>query len=210
MIMVTDWEQNSPEWDAARVGNPGASEFSRIITTTGQRSKQREKFLWTMAGEIMTGRKASSYSNYAMQRGHENESAARNDYATIYGVDIVQVGMCYRDERKMYHCSPDGLVPDLNIGFETKDAQPDIQVERILNGPQAFEKEHYTQVQGNLFVTGYDAWDLQSYCVGWRPNPAFVVRVYPDMKFHEILEAELERFCLDLAVLVKKLKESNR
>jgi len=204
MIIIDAFPQNSPEWMQARLGNPGASNFHRIITSKGARSKSRDSYLKDLAGEAITGRPVSTHSSWKMEQGLLNEEESRSLYEFVYNVKIIQVALCYPDEQKKYHCSPDGLMPELRKGFETKDATetPRIQIERLESG--RIESQHWIQCQGSLLVTGYDAWVYQSYCRGMRP---LTIEVYPDAPFLKKLEEGLEAFCLELALLIKRLKE---
>ena len=43
-MIILECEQRTPEWYAARVGKPTASGFSKIVTSTGERSKSREGY----------------------------------------------------------------------------------------------------------------------------------------------------------------------
>lgn len=203
MIIVDSFLQGGPEWTLERLGNPGASNFHKIVTSKGVHSTARDGYLKDLAGEIITGRPASSFSSWKMEQGLENEQESRSLYEFTHDVDIIQVALCYPDEQKMYHCSPDGLMPDLKKGFETKDhtETPRIQIERL--EANRVESDHWIQVQGSLLVTGYDSWIYQSYCRGMQP---LTIEVFPDHKFLAQLKTELEAFCLELAMMVKKIK----
>jgi hypothetical protein len=199
-MIEVDVLQGSPEWDNLRIGNPGASSFHRIITTEGKRSDQREKYLLELFDEIILSRKTKSFQSRRMKEGIEAEHKSRLHYEITHGVEIRQIGLCYKDEQKLYHCSPDGLI-DPDGGFETKDALPHIQLERFKKG--TLPTEHFTQCQGCLLVTGRSWWDFQSYCENMKP---LTVRVYPDVDFLAKLEKELQAFCLALAVMVGNAK----
>ena len=66
-MLVLNCEQGSREWIEARLGIPTASQFSRIVTPTGQAIKARDGYLaellceWVM-GEQMTDFKANGWS----------------------------------------------------------------------------------------------------------------------------------------------------
>lgn len=202
MIIIDSCEQGSPKWDQLRIGNPGASSFKKIVTTKGFPSKSRQEYLYELAGEVITGKKTNGYSNAHMEEGMVMEQDSRSMYEFLNDVDITQVALCYKDELKKYHCSPDGLIIPKKKGFETKNALPKIQVARLLKG--TLPTEHFTQVQGSMLVTGYDTWVFQSYCEGLPP---LTIEVERDEGFINELEAELDSFCYDLAITVKKLKE---
>ena len=201
MIIEDSFLQGSDAWFQARIGNPGCSSFSRIVTTTGELSKSRTEYLYELAGEIITGKKTKTYSNVRMEEGLIAENESRMLYELIYEVEVQQVGLCYKDEQKAFHCSPDGLILPKSRGFETKDAIPKIQVARLLKG--TLPTEHFTQCQGSLFVTDLETWDFQSYCSGLPP---LMIRVERNEKFIDRLRVALDDFCMELALLVNKLK----
>jgi len=72
-MLIVNCEQNTPEWYEARLGIPTASGFDRIITTKGEVSKSREKYLYELAGEIVTGEQFVGYSN-----GNRNPESITN------------------------------------------------------------------------------------------------------------------------------------
>ena len=199
MIIIDDIDQGTPEWDALRIGNPGASSMNRIITTKGLPSASAEKYLNELFDEIILNRKTPTYSSHRMQEGIENEINSVEDYEFKHGVEIKRVALCYKDDQKLFHCSPDELIPELEQGFETKDALPHIQRERLKKG--TLPTEHFTQVQASLFVTGYKSWVFQSYC---RNMPPLTLTVYPDLEFIKKMETELFKFIGKLSNLVKE------
>lgn len=205
MIVIDSFAQNTPKWMAARLGNPGASGASNIITSKGNRSESRDGYLLDLALEIKTGRQANTFSSWKMEQGHVNEEMSRKEYAFNHRCDVIQVALCYKDEQKKFHCSPDGLRPDVKIGFETKDHTftPRIQWEQYKKPVPAGD---WIQCQMSLLVTEYNAWDYQAFCLGME---LFEARIYPDDKFLVKLEKELDEFCLELAMQVKRIKEAS-
>jgi len=201
MIIVDDIKQGDPEWDELRIGNPGASSFKRIVTTKGEPSKSRKEYLYELAGEIITQKKTEHYKSNRMGEGLLWEDESRTLYELTHSVEVRRVALCYRDEEKKYHISPDGLILEKKRGFETKDAIPKIQIPRLLKG--TLPTEHFTQCQGSLMVTELETWDFQSYC---RGLPELTVRVHRDEKFIEKLEKALDEFTLELVMLVRDIR----
>lgn len=199
MLIENSFEQRSPEWYAAKAGIPSASNFDKIITTTGQPSKQAEKYMYQLAGERLLGKIEEGYCNAAMTRGIEMEPEARQFYEVLHDCEVEQVALVYRDERKLYSCSPDGLLP--SGGLEIKCPSLAVHIEYMLGGK--LPATYYQQVQGSLFVTGLEWWDFESYYPGVKP---FLIRVEPDLKFHAKLEAALEQFCTELDKITDKLR----
>lgn len=212
MIIVDDIEQGSDQWDDCRIANIGASSAKLIITTKGEPSKSADKLLVEFANEAVLNRKTPKYSSYRMKEGllYEDESFRHRNMvlAASHGVQMQKAALCYKDDKKLFHISPDGLVPSIEEGFETKDALPSIQNERIRNhnaGKNGFLTEHFQQVQMSLYVTGYKRWILQSYCRNMSP---LTLTVYPDLEFIKKLEAQLYLFVGKLTLMVKEFKEA--
>ncbi len=198
-MIILDIEQQSTEWFKVKAGMPSASDFDKIITSTGSPSKQQQKYIYQLAGEKITGIRAESYQSLAMQRGIELEGEARQLYAFINDVEVKQVGFCLSDD-KSCACSPDGLVGD-DGGLEIKCPTLPVQVEYLLQNE--LPVDYYQQVQGCLYVTGRKWWDFMSYYPSLKP---LIIRVLPDKDFHRALKIELELFNERLKNIEEKIK----
>jgi len=200
-IIIDSFKQHDPEWHDARRGNPGASNFSKIFTATGKVSEQRKAYMYELAGQAISGRSEETFMSYRMQQGTEMEHESRIVYAMNHDVEVRQVALVYKDEKKMFHVSPDGLI-DNDGCFETKDAKFSVQIERLISGKMV--TGHKPQCQGALLVSEREWTDWQSYCSGL---PVLCIRNYRDEKYISRLEEELEKFCYELAILIRRLKE---
>lgn len=200
MIIIDDIEQGTEEWFKIKAGKPGASSFSKIITTKGEPSKSAKDYMYQLAAEAITGKVENGYQSPAMTDGIEREPESRILYEFINLVNVEQVGVIFSDDQS-YLCSPDGLI-NREYGIEMKNVLPKTQVKYLLNGK--VPTEYYQQVQGSLLITGFDRWDFMSYCPGLEP---FILQCGPDPKFQSKLKEQLEDFCLKLAITIKKLKE---
>ena len=199
-MIIVDCVQMEEEWFLEKTGKPGASSFDKIITTKGEPSKSAKNYLYQLAGETIVGLKTETYQNAIMQRGIELEPLARSLFEMIYDVEVKQVGLCYPDEQKKYLCSPDGLLED--SGLEIKCPLIHTHVSYLLGGK--LPTDYFQQVQGSMAVTGFSYWYFMSYYPGMAP---FIIKVDRDEEFIAKLKAELDSFCLELALTVKKLKE---
>lgn len=201
-IIIDDIPQNSPEWMSLRLGIPTASNFGKILTATGKVSATRDEYMIELACEAVSGRSEENFMSYRMKKGKEMEAESRMVYAMNHEeLEVVQVGFVYKDELKMYGCSPDSLVNPGGV-FETKDAKFTIQHARLISGKMV--TTHIPQCQGALFICEREWIDFQSYCSGL---PVLCVRNYRDEKYISRLSEELERFCYDLATRIRRLKE---
>jgi hypothetical protein len=199
MLDVLTCEQGSDEWIRARCGIPTASEFSTVLAKgkSGAESLTRRTYLHKLAGEIITGRPAESYSNAHMDRGHEMEPEARRLYEFTFDAEVTQVGFirCGR-----VGCSPDGLI-GADGGLELKSKLPHLMVATILRGD--LPPEHKAQVQGCLWVSNREWWDFAAY---WPGFPLFRVRAYRDQAFIDELEKEVDRFNDELDAIVERVR----
>ena len=199
-MKIVDVEQGTPEWMAFRAGLPTASKFSEIITTKGEPSKSRTKYLHQLAGERITGSKEESYQSAAMSRGIEMEAEARSLFCMVHDAEVQEVGLCIEDDGR-WGCSPDGLIGD-DGGIEIKCPQLATQVDYLLSNK--IPSTYYQQVQGSMFVTGRDYWWFVSYYPGMK---SLMIKATPDVKFHTALQSELIRFSEELESIVKILQE---
>lgn len=194
MIEIFDCEQGTPEWFAVRLGIPTASEFSTVMAK-GQ-GITRRKYMMTLAGQILTGEMAESYTNAHMERGKVMEAEARDLYSFRTDYEPVQVGFI-RNGRK--GCSPDSVI-DANGMLEVKTKLPHLQLEVILG--DRLPPEHVAQCQGALWVAEREWIDFVSY---WPKLPLFVKRIHRDEEYIKNLAAEVASFNDELLAVIEKI-----
>ena len=197
---IIECVQGSEEWFNEKASKPGASSFSKIVTTKGEPSKQQTDYMYQLAGEAITGKMEEGYTSHAMQLGKEREAEARLLFEMLQDTEVRQVGLCYKDESRTVLCSPDGLMK--NEGLELKNPLLKTHVKYLLAG--VLPTEYFCQVQGSMYVTGFKNWWFMSYFPGIAP---LVLKIPRDDVFCSKLEAELDSFCLRLAVTIRKLRE---
>lgn len=192
---IIDVEQGSPEWFAARMGIPTASEFSTVLAK-GE-GKTRKSYMRKLAGEIVTGEPTEPYSNVHLERGKAMEAEARELYAFLREQEPKIVGFVI-NERK--GCSPDSFL-GTDAVLEIKTALPHILIEKI--EADKFPSEHVAQCQGALWVCEREWVDIAIY---WPKMPLFVKRAYRDEKYIATLSDEVDRFNEELALLVERVR----
>lgn len=192
-MKIIDCEQGSHEWHMARLGLPTASNFNRILTSkTLKYAAGAETYRNELLAETLTGSPLITFESYWTERGHEQEPKARMSYEFLRGVEVERVGFITTDDGKV-GCSPDSLV-GFDGGLELKCPAPHTHVGYLL-APDSLVDEYRHQVQGCLYVTGREWWDLVSYYPGLEP---VVVRVEPDPEYQRKLDAALTTFLADL------------
>lgn len=189
-------EQLSPEWFAHRRGIPTSSQFSRIMTSTGGRSKQWDDYAREVAGERLATFQVPAWAGNAdTKRGIRMEPRARTWYEFDREVRVRQVGLLLHDCRR-FGASTDGLIDADQGVLEIKCPNPKEHGQTLLTGK--VPAGHLAQVHGALVVTGWQWVDFVSYCPGLKE---VVIRVTPN-DLTERLRLLLELFCDDVDRLV--------
>jgi len=201
MIIEDGFAQRSDDWFRAKAGVPGASSFSKIITASGKPSVSANDYIFQLAGEKILGRIEDGYVSFAMQQGIDREAEARRFYELVNGVEIRQVALVYKSEARSVACSPDGLMH--GKGLEIKCPLLKTHVKYLLYN-DAFKTEYFIQVQGSLWVCGFDTWDLMSYSPGLPP---LILTMERDENFISKLEFEMVKFLKELDRVYKELME---
>lgn len=197
--IIRDIDQGSEAWRQARLGIPTASMFATVMAKgrDGGVSLTRSKYLRELAGEILTGDPAESYSNGHMERGKEQESEARDLYAFLRDAEPELVGFIRNGAKG---ASPDSLIGS-DGGLEIKTALPHIQIERLTLG--RLPPEYVAQVQGNMWVAERAWWDFVSYC---PKLPPLIVRVTRDDLYVANLTKAVAAFNEELEALVSSIR----
>lgn len=202
-MIIIDCPQNTPIWHKHRLGNPGASQAHRIIKPSGGESASFFKFVDEMANEVIDGEAAEHYYSRDMQKGHEREQESLKEWQMLNNVKIEPAGIIYKNESRLFHISPDGIMPSIECGFESKNAKATVQYDRLKK--KTVKGKHWVQCQMSLLVTGYKCWVYQSYCRGMA---TLTINVYPDLEFMKKLESQLTRFVGKLRLKIKEYKEA--
>ncbi len=190
MAKIIDCVQGSPEWLAARLGIPTASEFHRIITAVkGDLSKQARKYAHELVAEILLGRplEAPAVNSFAMLRGKQLEPQAVQQYEFATDTETRAVGFITTDDGRL-GCSPDRLVIGQRGALEIKCQLDGNHMGLLLDGPG---EDYRQQVQGQLAIAELEFVDLY----GFHPClPPVTIRTYRDEPYISKLRAALGEF----------------
>lgn len=177
-----DIAQNTPEWDDIRKGKVTASPAKSLLTSAYTlKGKPRAGSIGSLgAGAVTYANKIAKqrycatagdtdFRHYSedMQRGHETENDAARLFESMTGLTTTEVGFLSMPfDNATIGCSPDRIILDDNgvicAGLEMKSANSDVQFSRIMS-PQELEKEHFAQVQFQMFISGARKWYISSY-----------------------------------------------
>lgn len=204
-MIIEDMEQGSEEWFKARLGIPTASNFDQIVTTQGKASTQSKGYMLKLIAETLTGQATGMQKTEWMERGNELEAEARKLFEFENDVEVEQVGIVYKDNRKQSACSPDGLVFKNDfpvVGVEIKCPAPHTHVGYLLDNK--LPTKYIMQVQGSMWVTGLDEWVFMSYHPDIAP---LIITVKRDESIMESLDKYIPKFVSDMEIAEEHLFE---
>jgi hypothetical protein len=194
--------QYSDEWHTLRMGKPSASQFHHIITPTGvpTRGDRRMKYMFKLIAErLLQQSMDGGYQSYWMKRGHEIEDEAAEAFGRqiTRGWYMDKIGLVTNDHNTV-SASPERVMKRHGSAIkqcvEIKCPSPWVQIEYILRGP---EDNYKPQVQGQMFVGGYQAAHLWCYHP-LMPPVHFIAEA--DEDYQRKLAKELFFFCSELDV----------
>ena len=190
MITYNDLEQGTDEWFKVRCGIPTASEFSKLITSTGAPSKSMEAYAYEKACQKFAGERVDPFAgNSWTDAGSEDEAAEREKYAFISDCEVTELGFA-TDDAGTCGCSPDSLVGDDGL-LELKRLKGSLLVEANLyyKKHNKLPTKYVAQVQGQMMILERKWCDV----VFYNPLlPSLKIRVYPDDAIVSGLKSQIE------------------
>lgn len=198
-----DLVQGTPEWKKARAGIPTASHFSEIITpATMQLSASADLYENHCVAEIMLGAPIEDFGGSAWtRRGNELEPDAMLFYEMVTGEAVRHVGFITNDEGT-FGASPDGIIGAVR-GVELKCPKLATHIGYLvgkldkktkIRSTQGAYVDYKCQVQGNLFASGFEFWDVMSYHPEVMMKSKPFVRIPRDEPFLKTLSELLDQF----------------
>jgi len=190
-MKILECDQGSVEWALSRVGRPTASGYDRILTAKTLRpSAARDLYCAELLAEYLLGQPIDWGTSAWAERGTEMEEEARRWYEFDQDVEVEEVGFIARDDDETGG-SPDGLVVGRKKGLEIKCFQAANHMLQLLDFHDKAPAIPFAQVQGCLYLTDYEEWDVLYY----NPSlPRHIVRVYPDEKWRAAFIPVLDDF----------------
>jgi predicted phage-related endonuclease len=199
MIIHHAIDQNSEEWDALRLGKFTASTFSDLFM--GKETKGYQNAIIKVAYERVTGESEENYSNKWMQRGHEKEPFAVENYELFTFNTCESVGFFEYDE--FTGASPDRKIVGVNGGCEFK--CPSFQVYNEYLTTDKLPKSYFWQLHGQLLCTGWDFIDYMPYS---HPNlKQILIRVERDEPTLERLKTQLNESIQEVKTLIERIRQ---
>jgi putative phage-type endonuclease len=198
-------EQRTDDWFAARLGKVTASRVADVIakTKTGY-GAGRANYMADLVVERLTGQKASSFSNAAMEWGTEQEPNAKAAYAAKTGILVEDVGFIDHPTVAMSGASPDGFAEEGLV--EIKCPNTATHLEYIFDGKPP--QKYITQMQWQMACAGKPWCDFASFDPRLPERlQLLVVRVPRDDDYIKMLEQEVTIFLQELDDKLNKLEK---
>lgn len=155
-----------------------ASEFHKLMTRepkTYGLPAGAITYVYKKVTEIMALQTEEQYISAAIARGNEKEIDAIIAYENKYNCDICFAGdsqqtiICYEGEfLGEISGTPDGIIESQKKGIEVKCPNSDTHLFNLVNitdgeSLKVNYPQYYWQIQGYMFLTGYDKWVFMSY-----------------------------------------------
>ena len=194
-----DIDQNSEEWNILRLGKFTSSTHSDLFmakTTAGYRNA-----IIKVAFERVTGESEERYSNKWMERGHEKEPFARENYELLTFNTLENGG--FHEYNEWVGASPDAKITGQNGGCEFK--CPSFQVYNEYLELGKLPKSYFWQVHGQLLCTGWDFIDYMPYS---SPKlKQILIRVDRDEAVLNQLKDQLLMCIEEVKILIERIKQ---
>ena len=192
-------DQNSEEWDVLRLGKFTASIHSDLFmakTTAGYRNA-----IIKVAFERVTGESEERFTNKWMERGHEKEPFARENYELLTFNTLENGG--FYEYNEWVGASPDAKITGQNGGCEFK--CPSFQVYNEYLETGKLPKNYFWQVHGQLLCTGWDFIDYMPYS---SPKlKQILIRVVRDESVLNQLKEQLSASIEEVKILIERIKQ---
>lgn len=205
-------EQGSYDWIQQRVGHATASRFKDVMAKLkgGGPAQARKDYMSELVCECLTSQPVTKFSNAAMAWGTEMEPEARQAYIIATGNEVDEVSFI-RHSKLRCGASPDGIV-NLEGCLEIKCPNSTTHMETLI--ADEVPEQHTAQIQGQMWITGYQWCDFVSYDPRMPKGlDLFIRRVQRDNFFIAQLEGEVALFLKEVdervAALLTKAQGGN-
>ena len=203
---ITDLQGgDNAEWLKARLGCLTASRMADAMAMLkkGGETEARRKYKLQLIAERLTGSAADFYCTAAMQRGIDEEPAAKERFEELTGLFIQDCGFALHDTIDRCGASPDGLI-GADALIEIKNPNTETHLEYLLAAepPDRYKPQMLLQ----LAVTGRKLCYFMSYDSRLKPPyDALVVKFEPSDEELQSAEDAARQFLAEVEEMQQKL-----
>lgn len=192
--------QRTDDWFRDRLGIPTASNYGKLITSTGKPSTTSEAYINELIAQRITGDLPEQFTNVHIERGIELEPDAVSWFEFETDLTVTESGFVRHPDIDT-GCSPDGLIGD-DGGLEIKCPADHTHVAYLRSGK--LPAKYVQQVQGSMWVTGRDHWWFLSY----HPTmPKLLLRIERDSDYIALLAHQVMKACDKIKQEIKVIEE---
>jgi hypothetical protein len=201
-------EQRSPEWREARAGRITASRFGDVLAKPD--TKRYRGYVQELAWARIGVPDFSPEDLPWFAHGKEWEDEARGLYEWETGREVERVGIYVHAELPFVACSPDGVSPGRGLEIKCRKS--------IAGHMESIRKKvdsiHVPQIQGGMWVCGFDEWDFVSFFKGTlQGSPKRLIHIHTVERDDKYI-ARLREACIrcneDVTTLVRELSNGIR
>jgi hypothetical protein len=194
--------QGSDEWKQLRCGLITGSRIADVMQE--KKGTGYANYMAQLVCERLTGCVTETFKNAYMDRGNEDEGAARDCYSFVTGNDVEQVAFIKHPTIECFGVSPDGLVGDVGM-VEIKRKIPAIHIDYIFKN--RIPPEYVKQMTAELACTGRQWNEFVSYCPELPENmQLFICRMYRDEVAISAMESAVIAFNESVEQMISDLK----
>jgi hypothetical protein len=197
--------QRTEAWELSRLGHVTASEFATAVGRKGKKLTQgAETYLYTLVGDHLARVPRAEVSAKPLEWGTNHEEQALGAYVFATGREVETQPFHRLDGETLIGASPDGFVEDGMVEVKCPYTSREHARNLITQAPP---RDHYHQIQGNLWVTGRAWCDYVSYDPRVSSDHSLVViRVDRDDEFINSMRDLIVEF---RDILLKTLESIN-
>jgi predicted phage-related endonuclease len=203
MQIIDNIPQGSQEWLQLRLGRATASNFSKIVTSTGKRSESLSSYAREIATGLLVDKQEDSYQSPDMIRGNELEDEAREHYEQYTFNSVRQITLF---DCGNFSYSPDGLVGDDGL-IEIKTPKNTTHTQYLYD--DKLPTKYVPQCQGGLMLSGRKWLDFCSYHPDFKKSKLFIKRIFRDEEYIQKLRLGLDEFIIRRDKILNKIGERN-
>ncbi len=203
--------QGTDEWKAVKLGKVSCSHIHEVLAKGkgGGKSITRDKYMVRLIKERLTGEWEDTFSSKSMERGVEEEDAARKRYEAETWNPVKEVGFYHHATIEGFGASPDGIVLPGLIEIKNRDSHNHIKRIEVELNEQVIEKPDRTamlQTQGQMCCTDTEWTDYVHYDSRWPVQLQYhTLRIERDESMIAEIERGVEQFIEEMEARIQLL-----
>jgi len=164
----------------------------------------RQGYMAELVAQVATGviPEEMSFKQCEWGKNHEHEARAYFEFET--GLKVDEVAFIYRDAKKRFGLSPDGLINGKRIGLELKcPFTSKVFVEFAVC--DKIKSDYYEQCQYSMWITGYEGWYFANYDPRMKSKKLHYTLIKRDESYMTKYDQAEKKFIEDMDSMMAKI-----